>query len=389
MNTKKQNEVQCELNLDIESEKDIRKGLPSASSMARIASCPASFKMEQCLPNKNNNDSNSGTRIHSYLSGDTIELTEDEMQTAVSCLSILDKIVKENSYSLFMNEKRLWFNDLLGNKQFSGSPDVVFRNGKEFLIIDYKTGRMEYEKTESHHQLLTLSVLLANHLRSEHIDFDTIRCCIIQPWVTHSPKIVSYSKDDINKAELYLLEVLSSAHDENAPANPNEVNCKYCKALSICPHVLKNVEKSIKKDNIILDKMNDDEILSLYNDAKLCEKWTASILNDIKTHLQNGKDIKGLYLKNGSRKQTVTDIKAIKEAVQDKIDSDSFLDFCNLSIPKLQKEYIKKSTGLKRIPKEIREGLEEQFSELTSPFIEVSFNSPSIEKLSLDETQNQ
>ena len=74
---------------------DPRRGLPSASAMDRLEACPASFHASKRLPDSSSEDAESGTRIHKALgTGDTSELSPDELDTFEMCLDQRQQIVE-------------------------------------------------------------------------------------------------------------------------------------------------------------------------------------------------------------------------------------------------------------------------------------------------------
>jgi len=214
-----------------------RKGLPSASSMERYMLCPGSYAAEQGQPDETSEDAESGNRIHAVLAGETVtpSLADDEERTMEACQSqaqaLLDAIVPHRDQLIL--ERRYW-----RANQWSGKPDVaaidsIFAEG---LVIDYKTGRCEVASAEGNMQLRALAVLVS----MEH-GLDKVTVAIVQP-LAGSASVCVYEAEDLRKARIEVLAILTAIHQPDAPRQPSAKACKYCKAKAVCPEAIAMAE---------------------------------------------------------------------------------------------------------------------------------------------------
>jgi hypothetical protein len=103
------------------NEPDERLGQPSASSFARYQLCPGSFGLEQEARRLNqlahvaSKDSERGTKIHAWLEGQEVELTEEELTTAQNLKDRaneqIQRLFGDNPYNE-LREKRIWLREI-------------------------------------------------------------------------------------------------------------------------------------------------------------------------------------------------------------------------------------------------------------------------------------
>lgn len=226
---------------------DPRRGLPSASAMDRLEACPASFHASKGLPDSSSEDAESGTRIHKALeTGDASELSPDELDTFKMCLDQRQQIVEawygsdpgHGVLDPFL-EVRLGLTNIGGvvevtdettaTLRFTGQADVIALDGKRGLVIDYKTGRGDYEHATGNRQLRALAALAARRWR-----LDSVRVAIVQPWAG-KPTVADFDAQGIADS----LSWLSRTLERVKAATPEDLNagehCKWCRAKAVCP----------------------------------------------------------------------------------------------------------------------------------------------------------
>lgn len=226
---------------------DPRRGLPSASAMDRLEACPASWHASKGLLDSSTEDAESGTRIHKALeTGDTSELLPDELDTFEMCQDQRQQIVEawygsdpgHGVLDPFL-EVRLGLTNIGGvvevtdettaTLRFTGQADVIAIAGKRGLVLDYKTGRGDYEHATGNRQLRALAALAARRWR-----LDSVRVAIVQPWAG-KPTVADFDKQGLADAFDWLsrtLERVNAATPEDL--NPGE-HCKWCCSKAVCP----------------------------------------------------------------------------------------------------------------------------------------------------------
>lgn len=226
---------------------DVRRGVPSASKMHRVAACPASFHMEAVAPHEEaSDDAASGTRIHAVLASEAPEstLNADEAQTVEMCSRQAQELLEEwHSGAPFTAhiEQRLGMTKI-GNVipvtddskavfVMTGQGDLVHveRDNDRAIVIDYKTGRMATADAVDNAQLASLALLV-----SRRHNVQNVRCAIVAPWVG-KPTVTDYNEEALEMAGDWLartLEAADKATPEDARAGEH---CRYCRAKPGCP----------------------------------------------------------------------------------------------------------------------------------------------------------
>ena len=227
---------------------DERRGLPSASSFDRLAVCPGSFIAEKNLPDESNEMSEAGDLGHACLAGEIHidELDDDTAKTVIIAKGIEERRLESYGFknAVQIREKRLWF-EIDGVKQFSGKPDLILLDGKNAMIIDYKTGPLQVEHAGENMQLRALMLLVDK----EYGPLNTIWVCILQPRAKLQWTSCLYAKEDIELSYQNVLQILENVKDPNAPRNATEEGCRYCKAKPTCPEANQTIMDIQKTEN--------------------------------------------------------------------------------------------------------------------------------------------
>lgn len=293
---------------------DERKGLPSASSAHRYALCPGSFLLEQSVkePDTAGPDAQIGNRIHGFLAGDKIDLDDDEGKLAAICFSQEVEIAKAvfpfQERLNITRERRLWAVDADLNKTWSGKPDVVYHDGLNALVIDYKTGRGTVEHATGNAQLRALAVLVNQSCGP----FGEITVAIIQP-LAGDPTTCTYGSEDLSRAEFEITRLMADIRKPGQPRNPSADACKYCKAKGVCPEAqaeVSNLPTLVPRDGVEI-VMTPEQIAEFLEKAPLAEAVIESVRGKARRMLEAGHTIPGWKLKPGAVRETITNPEAV------------------------------------------------------------------------------
>ncbi len=353
-----------------------RQGLPSCSSLARLALCPHSLRYDVEGVETTSEMAERGNRIHQYLAYQNILLTEEETKLMLACKRIVTEVASiwagEDKFEELMKEERCFFFEG-DNALFSGKPDLVLgksdEEGFHLLIIDYKTGPLEPESTQINHQLRGLALCCKQHIERNYQDckIKSVSCAIVQPLVTSYPVIVRYSEEDIKEAEQEVVEICRRTKEGSEPiAN---AHCQYCKGFSHCKapiNAIQTIAVPSTKFSSSLIQMNPSERSKLYFTAKLAQKVAKEIEDSCFELLKNGEEIDGLALKDGN---TVRAFK--KEGIarcQQVIPQEDFIDAITISVSKLEDAFHKHQNIVNG--KQSRKISNEQFNKIFGDFIE-------------------
>lgn len=288
---------------------DERRGLPSASSAQRYALCPGSFLLEQFVqePDTAGADAQIGNRIHGFLAGEKINLDDDEAKLAAICFSQEVEIAKavfpfQERLSI-TRERRLWAVDEGLNKAWSGKPDVVYHDGLNALVVDYKTGRGTVEHATGNAQLRALAVLVNQSCGP----FGEITVAIIQP-LAGEPTTCTYRSEDLSRADYEINRLMADIRKPGQPRNPSAEACKYCRAKGVCPEAQAEVNSLptlVPRDGLEI-VMTPEQIAEFLAKAPLAEAVIESVRGKARRMLEAGHAIPGWKLKPGSFRETIT-----------------------------------------------------------------------------------
>lgn len=353
-----------------------RQGLPSCSSLARLASCPHSLRYDVEGVETTSEMAERGNRIHQYLAYQNILLTEEETKLMLACKRIVTEVSSiwagEDKFEELMKEERCFFFDG-DNALFSGKPDLVFgkhnEEGFHLLIIDYKTGPIEQESTQTNHQIRGLALCCKQHIERNYHDchIKSVSCAIVQPLVTSYPVIVRYSEEDIKEAEQEVVEICRRTKENSEPiAN---AHCQYCKGFSRCKapiNAMQTIALPSTKFSSSLIQMNPSERSKLFFTAKLAQKVAKEIEDSCFELLKNGEEIDGLGLKEGN---TVRSFKNEGlSRVQQVIPLGDMMEAVSVSVSKLEDAFHKHQNIVNG--KQTRKISNEQFNKIFGDFIE-------------------
>ena len=229
---------------------DPRRGVPSASAIARIEQCPASHQMALLAGNNSGKWSRFGDEIHAALAtDDPSKLDPAQLETFEMCKEQAEWVLadwlaqgSDGTHSIYRDSMRLGLTSIGGVVEvkedtsaaivFTGRADVIaiktFEGQKSFLIIDYKTLRGDVPEAADNPQLRALAVLVANRFRCE-----SGRVAIIQPWAG-KPTLADFDSVALGRSSVWLRLVLDR-ESKSLPADRRAGQwCRYCPANDRC-----------------------------------------------------------------------------------------------------------------------------------------------------------
>lgn len=348
-----------------------RNGLPSASSMERYMLCPGSYAAERGLPDTTSEDAETGNRIHAVLAGETVipPLTDDEERTMEACKAqadaLLDAVVPHRDEIIL--ERRYWWGG-----QWSGKPDLVAIDTLQShaLVLDYKTGRGEVESAEGNMQLRALAVLVS----AEH-GLEKVTVAIVQP-LAGSASVCVYDADDLRKARIEILAILTAIHQPDAPRRPSAKACRYCKAKAVCPEALAMAEAAplaVSRDGRELS-ITPERMGEFLAQIPAIEAVVDAVRAKARRMLEAGEEVPGWTLKPGSVRETVTDPATVfGRFVAAGGTQEKFMPCVNVTKTKL-KDAVKAVTGAKG------KALDAQIEAMLDGCTEAKVSAPSLAK---------
>lgn len=385
----------------MEQELDPRKGLPSASSIHRLISCPGSFKLERTMPAEEESDAASkGTRIHKALElGDfSILESDDEVSIAEACKEIFESTLFSLAGSAdvkYIKEKRYFAKCGLYSGQLDAAA-VWEAEGKHMAFLaDYKTGRVEVQTPETNAQLQTLASLLYENTEEWHDGKPVeIYACIIQPLVSHSPVLLKLDEEDCKdiaeENEHYVSSALGNGDGTYDDSDPSA--CMYCKAKSVCPKLRVAMYSITREESNPLLSLSKKDKEMAFKKAKvvesLCEEIIETLGNAaISAYLENRPlPFDGIKVVDGITRRSITDPSSALILVDEELLSRSGGAVVNLDKSrfvkidmKQLKSYITENLSSSMSPKEAAKAEREIINKISdSGLIETKKNKPSV-----------
>lgn len=339
---------------------DERGGLPSASSLTRMANCLGSYQAEKHAPQADTSspEAETGNRIHAALAGDilTSTLTSEELETFEACEKLAVTLALETYGGLDHSdqlciEDRFWLHNDAGERAISGKPDLVAVYGTRALLVDYKTGRNPVEHARENMQLRALTAILDHNLK-----LTEVTVAIVQPWAPNPDNRVTkcvYSAADIQEAKAELREILEQIASPNAPRTPGD-HCTYCKAKQVCPEgrewavtpPVLNAPVAITPDALAATLTNDT-LAKFLERAQVAVKIIEACKDEAKRRIEAGDTLPGWKLKPGVTRETITDPQKVFDRFCDAGGTtDGFMSAVSITKGKL-KDALKAATGAK------------------------------------------
>lgn len=303
---------------------DERLRLPSASSIHRLAACAGSHRLCQSVADRSTPDSEFGQHVHEYLAGKrkAEDMMPEELDIAESCEHIERKLVNEwqarlgfeadeSEITISRDETRLWL-EIDGEKACSGVADVIRMHDGHVQILDFKALPGDHKDASENAQLRCLAVLADANFKG----VKSVTVAIIQPLVTHSPKVCAYDAADLVLARFELVRILEAAKKPDAPLKTGD-HCKFCRASSICPAVRAEVTQlsalTIHESGL---SVSDEEMAELRARTGAAKKMIASIEAEAFRRAQADPELwksMGWEISEGEGKRTVTDTTQVCE----------------------------------------------------------------------------
>ena len=312
---------------------DERESKMSGSGMAGYAACPGKFQLElTCPPDKGNAYTEMGNRIHEYLAGEQIELTDEEQVITDKCLAQYKEVVAAvglDEPTTTSVEKRLWY----GSK-WSGAIDRIdfSADGRTVLIVDWKTGRNPVGQASGNLQARSYAVLVAKNCPS----ITKVYVAIIQPMAAPY-SITEYDEEALRDADDELAMIVARAEAPNAPRVPSPDACKYCRAKSICPEAQGEVKQLIEVATAPIPVLTNVQVADFLEKAIVVESFIEALKSEAKKRMQEGHEIAGYKLMPGRTSRSIDDPAVAFEKLG--LTNEQFLSTCKVSIPSIEKVF--------------------------------------------------
>lgn len=267
----------------------------SPSSLERIFACRGSLYAELMLESQFSAIANRGTDMHAVaqaiLSNNSskmagITLSETDMEQVNKYCNYIksfeaDKLILEQYHK---------FND--PDFLLHGFPDAIIVKGRNYTIVDLKTGFKEVTDPYKNPQLLAYALLVHKAYKTERI-----YVTIFQPYKKYEKAEILL--DDIISLEDKIREVIK-LNKEGIVYTPSEQACQYCKARFICGAYMEILDEPLPKKEAI-DFLEPDQLAEIYGKIKQIEALGFPIREKIVSLIDKGHEVGGWKLAQGTR----------------------------------------------------------------------------------------
>lgn len=234
--------------MNTETHEQQTRGGTSASNAAADRLCPGRHQAQKGLPDPKGEWAEYGDQIHAALADSNNKasvmdkLTPEQRDMFDSCREVEKKVIGQvfggepDQSNRVWREQRYWAKvpDKWPNPSstftHSGQADMVMRRKNKALILDYKTGSADVPESPKNEQLRDLAVMVWRTL----VGVEDVIVAIIQPLETWSPELCRYDKASLERAEQEMWDRVRKSNDPNAPRVAGDLQCRYCRARSVC-----------------------------------------------------------------------------------------------------------------------------------------------------------
>ncbi|MBS4019918.1 MAG: DUF2800 domain-containing protein [Dechloromonas sp.] len=306
----------------------------SPSSAERWMTCPGSVKLAEGIEDKGSSYAAEGTAAHELaerilkgapaqsLVGEKAEngyeFTQDMLDDVRHYTDVIQSLAERPGSELFV-EVKLPINTWTGELNDKGEPakgtsDAVLVIGDELVVADLKFGMGVAVSAEHNPQLMLYALAAYDIFDLTHGPLHRVRLIVSQPrlralseWTLTVEELLAFGEQ---------VKAAAKACDEpDAPLNPSEKGCKFCKAKAICPALQAQVNDTVfgaadisdfdEPEPIHPKSMDEDGLSAAMTRVKMIEDWCKAIRAETERRLLAGTPVPGYKLvqgKMGNRK---------------------------------------------------------------------------------------
>jgi len=273
----------------------------SPSAAIRWMTCPGSVKLTAGLPDVESDAAAEGTKAHllaeqcltqgvspKELEGDYT----DEMRSHIA--EYLDFVERVSGDGRKFIEQRLDLREYITDG--FGTADVVVFNAPDLHIIDLKYGMRKVDVHENP-QLMIYGLGALSKVRDKvqkiHLHIAQPRLNHYDTWVIDKPVLEEFGFKVAAAADL--------CATDDAPLNPSEKACEWCKASTTCPALYAHTLKVVgdRFDPIPAEDLTDEQLRLVLDNKTLIEKWLKSVENYAYNKSSSGEGFPGYKLVEG------------------------------------------------------------------------------------------
>ena len=307
----------------------------SPSSAERWMTCPGSVKLAEGIEDGGSKYAAEGTAAHELaeriLKGavpqsliglkaeNGYEFTQDMLDDVLHYTDVIQALAAHGDATLLFVEAKLPIQPWTGEfdkegKPAKGTTDAVLVVGDELIVADLKFGMGVPVVAERNPQLMLYALAAFDVFDLTHGPINRVRLIVSQPrlrslseWTLSVEELLAFGEE---------VKAAAKACDEpDAPLNPSEKACKFCRAKATCPALQAQVNDTVFGTADISDfddpepihpkTLGEDGLSAAMSRVKLIEDWCKAVRAETERRLLAGTPVPGYKLvqgKMGNRK---------------------------------------------------------------------------------------
>ena len=259
----------------------------SASGASRWIACPGSVRVTEHLPEQTSDFAQEGTNAHTEA--EQVLLGNKTLSDCEYDIALYVEYVQEQQGHLLV-EQRLEFDEFVQGG--FGTADAVVISDGDMHIIDLKYGKGIRVDATNNPQLRLYALGAIQKWQFEYQP-KTVTMSIVQPRLDH------ISTETITVEELlewgeFIKECAKKAEEPDAPIEPGEKQCQFCKAKATCRQ--RAIFALQQQDT---DNLTPDEMATIIPFAEEVQRWSKQFLAEVQEMAENGTHFPGYKLIEG------------------------------------------------------------------------------------------
>ena len=338
----------------------------SPSVLYRRELCRGSLAVEKDLPEISNPFSERGTRLHQLIA-DMILCKEAEAATAEEQALVQDMydFYKDRCFGylpIFTEVEHPLEYKKDDTVLFHGTCDLlaIKPETKTGIIIDWKTGFRDLTPAEDNVQGAAYAIAAM-----QMYQLDLVTVVFYNPVIHQKTEYPFTWSANLNRS---IEKIVIDAENGEGLLCPGEEQCLYCKGAlhGTCPAfrgIATELYEVAKRQPLeMISTMPDSTLVDVVEKGKLISKFADAAEKELKDRCEKQGEVCGYFLKEISGGREADDLKGLWGMLKPELDQEDFLSCCKVSIPSLEKLFIK------AIGSPVKEG-KERFADLTADYV--------------------
>lgn len=284
----------------------------SPSSAARWMHCAGSVALTADMPDETTSYAEEGTKAHGLaefclthtLNTDSVVGSEYDDDMRMHVQSHIDYVRKVANGERLYVEQRLDLREWIADGFGTADTLILKKRERHLDVIDLKYG-MGKVNAEGNEQLYIYALGALANVRGQ---VDTVAVHISQPRLHHYD-VHTLSVSELEHFGFKVAKAADLCLTDNAPLNPSEKACQWCKAKATCPALYDHNLKVIGEDfdPIAPADMTDAQLKLVIDNKGLIEKWLKAVESHIFDRLEHGGTFDGYKMVEGRSMRKYTD----------------------------------------------------------------------------------